>query len=471
MGACVIHPDDKIHPASLTHVQQTGFFRLGRDLHDPVAVQITAHQPRHIAQGCGVKPFGADLAGRHHLLGILIKMEQHRSQIVARNAGPAVQHQIMFSVGTHASRHRGAARKAVCRKPHHRHLLEGAFLIDSQQFDLHTAVLQGRHQDQVLIAPAGDILHQILLILLLQNGGQFAVFIGVDRQIVVALCGHVAHHQLHRVAGLQLSKADIFHRISQSFHILPHLPRIRAVPLQDRNTDIGAFGCGVKDSGILSAIAVQILQQEGRQQIALQRVFQLSALPQPVVQGCLDVAVITGKPGRTEKFFHLYGFSRHTASCKKQAQQHPEQYAHTAQIFFQLSFLLPVENQPGKPENTLLSVYHAESAIPTPENEKSCAKKCREGGSENRRSSYRERTRPFRAAPASLPPTKRMNAFTTVFREKDRVSSVRIFFKQKNTLPHKMCSSVFQNCFKQSEQIKRAPELPSQQRRRGERRS
>ena len=276
----------------------------------------------------------------------------------------------MPAIRSQARRHRGAAGELVCRQAHDGHLLEAAVPVHGQQLDLHSAVLQRGHQDQVLVAAAGDVLHEVLLVGLLQNGVHLAVFVGIDGQIAVTLRGQIAHHQLHGVSVLQLCQPDIVHRVSQTLDGLLHLPRACGIPLQKGDADVGGLGRRVEHGGVLFAVAVQILQQEGRQQIALQRVFQLSALPQPVVQGCLDVAVITGKPGRTEKFFHLYGLSRHTASRKKQAQQHPEQYAHTAQIFFQLSFLLPVENQPGKPENTLLSVYHAESAIPTPETEK-----------------------------------------------------------------------------------------------------
>ena len=93
----------------------------------------------------------------------------------------------MFAVGPKARRHRGAAGEFIRRKAHDRDLLEAAIPVHGQQLDLHPAVLQRGHQDQVLIAAAGDVLHQILLIGLLQNRADLPVFVGVNGQITVPL--------------------------------------------------------------------------------------------------------------------------------------------------------------------------------------------------------------------------------------------------------------------------------------------
>ena len=107
----------------------------------------------------------------------------------------------MPAVRTHACRHRGAAGEPIGGKAHNSYLLEAALFIHGQQFDLHAAVLQRGHQDQVLIAAAGDILHQILLVLLLQDRGKHAVGVGIHSQIMVALCRCITHHQLGGIAG------------------------------------------------------------------------------------------------------------------------------------------------------------------------------------------------------------------------------------------------------------------------------
>ena len=204
LRAGVVHPDDKIHPSALAQVQQARFVRLGGDLHDAVAVQIPADQRGDIAQGRIVQLTGADLLRGQHLLAFLIKIEQHRGQIVARKTGPAVQHQIALAVRSQARRHSGAARELICRKAHDSHLLEHPVPVNGQQLNLHPAVLQRGHQDQILVAAAGDILHQILLIGLFQNGIDRAVLVGVHRQIAVALRGEVPHHQLGCGTILQL---------------------------------------------------------------------------------------------------------------------------------------------------------------------------------------------------------------------------------------------------------------------------
>ena len=196
MAAGVVHPDDKVHAAALAQVQQTRLVGLSRDLHNAVPVQIPADQRRHVAQRGIIQPLAADPCGGHHLLASLVVAQQHRGQIVAGNAGPAVQHQIIAPVGDKTGRHRCTAGKAVGRKAHDGSLPEPAFLVHGKQFDLHAAVLLGGHQDQILTAAAGDVLHQILLIGLFQNGIDRAVLVGVHRQIAGALRGEVPHHQL-----------------------------------------------------------------------------------------------------------------------------------------------------------------------------------------------------------------------------------------------------------------------------------
>ena len=230
--------------------------------------------------------------------------------------------------------------------------MEGALLIYGQQLDLHAAVLQRGHQDQVLTAPAGDILYQILLILLFQNGGKFSVCVGIHRQIVVALCGHIAHHQLAGIARLQLRKAHRIHRVGKALRVLAHLPHSIAALLQDRDADIGALGRGIEHRRILLAVTVQIMDEERRKQVALHGVLELCALPQPVVQRRLHIAVITRELGCTQKLFHLHLFARHTAACKAQAQQGAQQPPAKPFGMFQLPHLLCVEKSvPVKRQN------------------------------------------------------------------------------------------------------------------------
>ena len=138
---------------------------------------------------------------------------------------------------------------------------------------------------------------------------------------MVTLCGHIAHHQLAGPARLQAGQADVFHGVGQAFHALAHLPDVICVLLQDGNTDIGALGRGVQHGGILPAVTVQVLPQEGRKQLALHGVFELCTLAQPVVQSRLHGTVIAGKARRTQKLFHLCPLARHTAACKAKTQQ------------------------------------------------------------------------------------------------------------------------------------------------------
>ena len=257
--AGVVHPDDEIHPAALAHVQQTRLVRLGGDLHRAVAVQVPADEVRHVPQRSAVQFARADLVGGDHLLALLVEPKQHRGQIVAGDTGPAVQHQIVFAVGPKARRHRGAAGEFIRRKAHDRDLLEAAIPVHGQQLDLHPAVLQRGHQDQVLIAAAGDVLHQILLIGLLQNRADLPVFVGVNGQITVPLCGEVTHHHLHGAAVLQLGQPNIIHRVRKALDALAHLPPVLRVPLQKGDADVGGLGGGVKDRRILLPVAVEVL--------------------------------------------------------------------------------------------------------------------------------------------------------------------------------------------------------------------
>ena len=254
----------------------------------------------------------------------------------------------MPAVRTHTRRHRGAAGEPIGGKAHNSHLLEAALFIHGQQFDLHAAVLQRRHQDQILIAAAGDILHQILLVLLLQDRGKHAVGVGIHSQIMVALCRCITHHQLGGIAGLQLGQPHRLYRVCKALYVLAHMPDVGIILLQDGNAHVGALGGGVKHGGILPAVTVQILQQERRKQVALHGIFELCALPQPVVQGSLHITVIAGKLGRTQKLFHLHLFTGHAAACQKQAQQHASQPPAKMIRMFQPLRLLCVENLSGQ---------------------------------------------------------------------------------------------------------------------------
>ena len=259
----------------------------------------------------------------------------------------------MPPVRARARCHRGAAGKFICGKAVDRHLPEAALAVCGQKFDLHTAVLLRGHQDQILTAAAGDIFHQILLVLLFQNGGQGAVLIGVHRQIVVILGGSIAHNQLAAVCILQLGKTDVLHRFGKTFHALAHLPASGVVSLQNGYADVGGLGGGIQHRRVLLTIAVQVLQHKGRKQLTLNGIFQLGALPQPVVQGSLQRAIIAGKFRGTQQFLYLCLFvgrqhglaaAQHKAQQRAQHQPQPAGSVHTG--------------QPPSGHKMLFSVYH-----------------------------------------------------------------------------------------------------------------
>ena len=250
-------------------------------------------------------------------------------------------------------RHRSAAGKLICGKAVDRHLPEAALPVCGQQLDLHTAVLLRGHQDQILTAAAGDIFHQILLVLLLENGGQSAVLIRIHRQIVVILGSGIAHHQLAAVCILQLGKADVLHRFGKAFHALAHLPASGIIPLQNGYADVGSLGGGIQHRRVLLTIAVQVLQHKGRKQLPLNGIFQLGALTQPVVQGSLQRTVIAGKLRGTQQLLYLCLFvgrqhgltaAQHKAQQRAQHQPQPAGSVHTG--------------QPPSGHKMLFSVYH-----------------------------------------------------------------------------------------------------------------
>ena len=75
---------------------------------------------------------------------------------------------------------------------------------------------------------------------------------------------------------------------------------------------------------ILLTITVQVLQHKGRKQLALNGIFQLGALTQPVVQGSLQRTVIAGKLRGTQQFLYLclfVGRQHGLAAAQHKAQQ------------------------------------------------------------------------------------------------------------------------------------------------------
>ena len=165
----------------------------------------------------------------------------------------------MLPVRAEARCHRGAAREFIARQRHDGHLLEASVLIDGQQLDLDAAVFQRGHQDKVFAAAAGDVLHEVLLIGLLENGRHLAVLVGVNGQIVVILRSRIAHDELSHAARLKLGQTDIVHRIGQALHGLAHLPYTPAVLAQKGNAYIGGESRSVEHRCVLFAVAVEIL--------------------------------------------------------------------------------------------------------------------------------------------------------------------------------------------------------------------
>ena len=249
----------------------------------------------------------------------------------------------MPAIRSQARRHRSAAGELVRRQAHDGHLLEAAVPVHGQQLDLHPAVLQCGHQDQVLVAAAGDVLHEVLLVGLLQNGVHLAVFVGIDSQIAVPLRGQIAHHQLHSVSVLQLRQPDIVHRVSQTLDGLLHLPRACGILLQKGDADVGGLGGRVEHGGVLFAVAVQILQQKGRKQLPLHGVFELRTLAQPVVQGTLQRTVIARKARSAQQILDLH-VVRHGEAAPRQQPQQAAGRKRQEVSSFQPQSLLSVEN-------------------------------------------------------------------------------------------------------------------------------
>ena len=141
---------------------------------------------------------------------------------------------------------------------------------------------------------------------------------------MVILGSGIAHHQLAAVRILQLGKADVLHRFGKALHALAHLPASGVVPLQNGYADVGGLGGGIQHRRILPTVTVQVLQHKGGKQLALNRIFQLGTLPQPVVQGRLQRAVIAGKLRGTQQFLYLcffVGRQHGLAAAQHKAQQ------------------------------------------------------------------------------------------------------------------------------------------------------
>ena len=201
-----------------------------------------------------------------------------------------------------------------------------------------------------------------------------AVVVGIHGQIVVALCGHIAHHQLGshplRCSWASRTFSTVSARPSTLWRTC-HAAGV--ILLQNGNAHVGALGRGVKHGGILLAVTVQILQKERRQQLALHGVFELRALPQPVVQGSLHRAVVAGQTRGTQQLFHLHVFTGQGIAARQQQALAPTTEPSctcrklSSECFNQ--HLLPVvENcSPAnqQPKITLLSVYHASPTLPS----------------------------------------------------------------------------------------------------------
>ena len=170
---------------------------------------------------------------------------------------------------------------------------------------------------------------------------------------MIILGGGIAHNQLAAVCILQLGKADVLHRFGKTFHALAHLPASGVVSLQNGHADVGGLGGGIQHRRVLLTIAVQVLQHKGRKQLPLNGIFQLGALPQPVVQGSLQRTVIAGKFRGTQQFLYLCLFvgrqhgltaAQHKAQQRAQHQPQPVGSVHTG--------------QPPSGHKMLFSVYH-----------------------------------------------------------------------------------------------------------------
>ena len=152
---------------------------------------------------------------------------------------------------------------------------------------------------------------------------------------------------------LQLSKADVLHRFGKAFHALAHLPASGIIPLQNGYADVGCLGGGIQHRRILLAIAIQVLQHKGRKQLALNGIFQLGALTQPVVQGSLQRTVIAGKLRGTQQLLYLCLFVGRQ-HCLTAAQQNAQQRAqHQPQPVGSVH-----TGQPPSGHKKLFSVYH-----------------------------------------------------------------------------------------------------------------
>ena len=181
---------------------------------------------------------------------------------------------------------------------HHRRLPEAAFPVRDQQLDLVGPLLVGAHQHQILIPGAGDVLDQVLVVGLRQDGLDPALRIGVHRQIADLLGGVVAHHDLVGAPSCRRAKRTVSTVSVRPSTASLHLPYALGVLLEHRQTDVGGVGRGIEHRGVLLAVPVKVAHQKGGQQLPVHGIFQLGALLQPLVQSGLDLAVVPFQPGR-----------------------------------------------------------------------------------------------------------------------------------------------------------------------------
>ena len=197
-------------------------------------------------------------------------------------------------------------------------------IVGGQQLQRHAAKLSVRRQGQhkvLRIALAGEIGHDHIGVAFADDGGQTAVVVLVDGQILIPLRGDVPGQQLLAVCVLQAGGGEAFHLGGHTLDGLTDTPAALAARLQHRKPDIGAGGVGrVQDCGLVNAVTVPVTKRKRGKEIAAGGIFQGGAAAQIVVQRLLQGRALAGKLRGAQQGFYI---ARRTAAC--QQKQHKEQ--------------------------------------------------------------------------------------------------------------------------------------------------
>ena len=122
-----------------------------------------------------------------------------------------------------------------------------------------------------------------------------------------------------------MGAADALHLTGQALRGLSNTPAAILRRFQYRQPHIACGGIHrIKDRRFLLAIAVPVTEQERGEEITTCRIFEVGTDPQRTVEGFLDRACGTGKPGCTQKVFHI-------AACGTAGEHQHSRQSHCGQ--------------------------------------------------------------------------------------------------------------------------------------------